>query len=81
MSGVGDYAENSIFLPATGFTLSKNVQNYVGNHCLYWSNTNAQIDLAWSLNALWHDDSMSGDTGLDSFSRNRGHAVRAVLAE
>ncbi len=76
LTGKGDYASNSIFLPAAGYNNNeiKEVvqQNVYGD---YWPSTPFADTTAHNLRF--------GSGGYDTYANNRreGHSVRAVLAE
>lgn len=71
-TGKGDYSENSIFLPAAGFSAEGNV--LYTTECHYWSSTPAESNTAYELS---NEYSL---TVTDNF-RWFGQSVRAVLAE
>ena len=73
-TGKGDYASNSIFLPAAGYRDGGSIV-YLGNYGFYWSSTPVGSNDAYQLYF---------NSGLKSVSYNKrsyGCPVRAVLAE
>ena len=73
-TGKGDYASNSVFLPAAGFCINGNVYGQ-GDFSLCWSSTPNGSDYAYR---LYFD---SSDQDVDYDYRYYGCSVRAVLAE
>jgi len=73
-TGKGVYAENSIFLPATGYCASGNIYG-AGNMSTYWSSTPDGSFAAWS---LFTSSSMCQ---LRTNNRNDAYPVRAILRE
>ena len=73
-TGKGDYASNSVFLPAAGYFITGIVHGY-GNYANYWSSTPSGSDYAYFLVFA----SNSYDVVYDY--RHLGYSVRAVLAE
>ena len=73
-TGKGDYASNSVFLPAAGDCYDGDVSGQ-GGYGGYWSSTPAVGDLVY---VLIFD---SGSQNVYYNTRNGGYSVRAVLAE
>lgn len=72
-TGKGDYASNSVFLPAAGY-YSGSVDER-GDYGIYWSSTPIGSDFAYSLNFS------SGGQSVGGGFRAYGFSVRAVLVE
>ncbi len=73
VTGKGDYADRSIFLPAAGYGYDSNLGG-PGSHGLYWSSTPYSGD---SYNA-WSLDFYSGYFCRDYYYRYYGQSVRPV---
>ena len=73
-TGKGDYASNSVFLPAAGYCYFGDVIGQ-GVSGVYWSSTPNGSDFAFDLYFY------SGGQSVYSVSRYFGFSVRAVLAE
>ena len=76
ITGKGDYASNSIFLPAAGYIESAGSTVYnAGNYGHYWSSTPS---ISYSAYEMYFN---SGEQIMYSENREYGDSVRAVLAE
>ena len=76
ITGKGDYASNSIFLPAAGYFYSDGKEVlYTGTLGNYWSSTNGGSDGVYNLYFESSDKDVFGDY------RDSGNSVRPVLAE
>lgn len=73
-TGKGDYASNSVFLPAAGYRNNGYVDNqgYTGN---YWSATPNYRYEAYRLHFL------GSGLGVSAYYRSREYSIRAVLAK
>ncbi len=77
-TGKGDYASNSVFLPAAGYCDGGNV-NSPGYYGYYWpSSPYGSYDNTSGAYSLFFS---SGSQGMYSYSRSYGYSVRAVLKE
>ena len=74
-TGKGDYASNSVFLPAAGLSTSGYME-WEDEAGLYWSSTSERSGYACELAFDSSDQGVGGGRG-----RAYGHSVRAVLAE
>ena len=72
-TGKGDYASNSVFLPAAGGCYNGDIIG-LGNYGYYWSSTPGGGNNAYF---LYFD---SGEQNVYSYYRGYGYSVRAVLA-
>ena len=76
ITGKGDYASNSIFLPAAGYFNYNNKIVYVaGSQGYYWSSTPSGSNIAWYLYFF------SGSQSVSYHDRKAGYSVRAVLVD
>lgn len=73
-TGKGDYASNSVFLPAAGYC-DFGFVDVRGDYGYYWSSTPNGSDYAYYLGYY------SGGQYVDYSNRDYGFSVRAVLAE
>ena len=80
-TGKGDYASNSVFLPAAGFCNGGNV-NSPGYYGYYWpSSPLGSYDNTSLAYGLYFSSNDQNGQGMYSYSRSCGYSVRAVLKE
>ena len=73
VSGRGDYASNSIFLPCAGFSSGTSLC-YAGSHGYYWSSVPNSYDDSYA----WYLDFHSGNHSTYNDYRGFGRSVRPV---
>ena len=80
VTGKGDYASNSVFLPAAGYCSSGYV-NGQGDGGRYWSSTPTGNQYSYYAFYAYYLYFNSGDQYVSNIHRFNGYSVRAVLAE